>query len=57
MIRFLFLIPLLLSLGWLLYLQLNGYTVKQGLKGFVYIAIFSAVIAVFYTLLMWLTGR
>lgn len=57
MTRFLFLIPLVLSLGWLLYLQLNGYTVRQGLKGFGYIAIFSAVIAVFYTVLMWLTGR
>ena len=57
MIRFLFLIPLLLSLVWLVYLRWHGWTIKQGLKGFGYIAIFSAVIALFYVLLMWLTGR
>ncbi|MBL4741539.1 hypothetical protein DEU29_11276 [Idiomarina aquatica] len=57
MIRFIFLIPLVLSLAWIVYLQLNGWTLKQGLKGFGYIAIFSTVIAVFYTLMMWLTGR
>ncbi|MGM0480972.1 MAG: hypothetical protein ACQEQZ_03450 [Pseudomonadota bacterium] len=57
MIRFLFLIPLVLSLFWLAYLNINGWTIKQGQKGFLYIAIFSAAIAIFYTLLMFLTGR
>ncbi|WP_187346262.1 MULTISPECIES: hypothetical protein [Idiomarina] len=57
MIRFIFLIPLVLSLAWLIYLKLNGWTIKQGLKGFAYIAIFSTVIALFYTLMMWVTGR
>ncbi|WP_198678642.1 hypothetical protein [Idiomarina seosinensis] len=57
MTRFLFLIPLLLSLIWLAYLHLNGWTIRQGLKGFGYIAIFSTAIAIFYTLMMWVTGR
>mgnify|MGYP003724279429 FL=1 len=57
MIRYFFLIPLLLSLLWLLYLKTNGWTIKQGYKGFVYIAVISAVIAAFYTAMMFLTGR
>jgi len=57
MIRYFFLIPLLLSLLWLLYLKSNGWTIKQGYKGFVYIAVISAVIAAFYTAMMFITGR
>ncbi|WP_404399624.1 hypothetical protein LG288_07760 [Idiomarina seosinensis] len=57
MTRFLFLIPLVLSLLWLAYLNINGWTIKQGLKGFLYIAIFSGAIAAFYTILMFITGR
>lgn len=57
MTRFLFLIPLLLSVIWFVYLRINGWTLKQGLKGFIYIGIFSAAIAVIYTILLWLTGR
>lgn len=57
MTRFLFLIPLLLSVLWFVYLRLNGWSLRQGLKGFIYIAIFSALIAAAYTLLLWLTGR
>lgn len=57
MTRFLFLIPLLLSVVWFVYLRLNGWTLRQGLKGFIYIAIFSSVLAVIYTILLWLTGR
>lgn len=57
MIRYLFIIPLLLSIIWLLYLRLNGWSIRQGYKGFVYIAVISAVIAAFYTAMMFLTGR
>lgn len=55
MIRLLFLIPLLLCFAWAGYLNARGYSLKQGQQGFVYILIFSAVIAAFYTLLLWLT--
>ncbi|MDV6317080.1 hypothetical protein [Idiomarina sp. HP20-50] len=54
MVRYFFIIPLLL---WLLYLRVNGWSIKQGYKGFVYIAVISAVIAAFYTAMMFLTGR
>lgn len=57
MTRYFFIIPLLLSLFWLLYLRTNGWSIKQGYKGFIYIAVFSAVIAAFYTTMMFLTGR
>jgi len=57
MIRFLFLIPLVLGLIWWLYLRANGYSLKQGRKGFVYILVVSVFIAAVYTLLLWLSGR
>lgn len=57
MTRYFFIIPLLLSLFWLLYLRINGWSIKQGYKGFIYIAVFSAVIAAFYTTMMFVTGR
>ncbi|WP_417684302.1 hypothetical protein [Pseudidiomarina gelatinasegens] len=57
MTRFLFLIPLILSVIWFVYLRLNGWSMRQGLKGFIYIAVFSVFIAVAYTVLLWLTGR
>lgn len=57
MTRYFFIIPLLLSLLWLLYLRANGWSIKQGYKGFVYIAVISTVIAAFYTTMMFLTGR
>ncbi|MDT7524534.1 MULTISPECIES: hypothetical protein [Idiomarinaceae] len=57
MIRLLFLIPLVLSIAWFIYLRVNGWTFKQGLRGFIYIAIVSGFIALFYSLMLWLTGR
>ncbi|SDB13888.1 hypothetical protein SAMN02927930_00563 [Pseudidiomarina indica] len=57
MTRYFFLLPLILSLLWYFYLRSNGWTIKQGVKGFIYIAILSAFIAAFYTLMLWLTGR
>ncbi|BDX05661.1 hypothetical protein [Planctobacterium marinum] len=55
MIKFLFLIPLLLCLGWFVYLKHNGYTLEQGKKGFIYILVISSTIALFYGLLIPLT--
>ncbi|WP_417656909.1 hypothetical protein [Pseudidiomarina aestuarii] len=57
MTRFLFLIPLVLSVLWFVYLRVNGWTLRQGLRGFIYILIFSSFVAIVYTLLLWLTGR
>ncbi len=55
MVKFLFLIPLTLCLVWVGYLKQFGYSLEQGRKGFIYIAIFSGVIAAFYGALLWLT--
>lgn len=56
MIRFLFLIPLVLILLWTLWLQINGYRVRDGIQGYKYILIVSGVIAAFYALMWWLTN-
>jgi hypothetical protein len=42
---------------WWLYLRANGFTLKHGRKGFLYILIVSVFIALVYSLLLWLTGR
>ena len=55
LLRFLFILPLLMSLIWWWYLQENNYTIKQGLKGFGYIAAFNAIIISFFTLMIYLT--
>lgn len=57
MIRFLFLIPLVLGLVWWFYLLANGYSLKQGRKGFIYILLVSVFISAIYGLLLWVTGR
>lgn len=57
MIRLLFLIPIVLCVLWIAYLTLGGYRLRDGKQGFIYIIIFSSVIAAFYTLMWWVTGR
>jgi len=56
-IKIIVLIPLLLSLLWFAYLKANKWTLAQGKQGFIYILVLSAVIAAFYTLMMFLTHR
>ncbi|EGN74353.1 hypothetical protein A28LD_2139 [Idiomarina sp. A28L] len=56
MIRFLFLIPLLLCVIWTLYLQMRGHRIRDGKQGYIYIIVISAVIAAFYTVMLWLTN-
>jgi len=55
-LRLLFLLPLVLSLLWFVYLRLRGFSIRQGKQGFIYILAFSAIIAAFYTIMLWLTG-
>ncbi|AWL12681.1 hypothetical protein HMF8227_02228 [Saliniradius amylolyticus] len=55
MIRLLFLIPVVLCFIWFLYLRHNGYSFEQGKKGYLYILIVSAVIAAFYSFMLWVT--
>ncbi|MBY6187049.1 hypothetical protein KUV89_10475 [Marinobacter hydrocarbonoclasticus] len=56
MIARLFLIPMMLCLLWYVYLQVNGYSLKQGQKGFIYILVFSAGLLGVMSLLLWLTN-
>jgi hypothetical protein len=40
---------------WWLYLNSKGYTVKDGMKGFLYILAFNAIIIAFFILMIWVT--
>ncbi len=55
MIKFFFLIPLLMGSLWWWFLQSKGYTLKQGLKGFYYIIAFNLVIISFFVLMLYIT--
>lgn len=55
MLKIIVLIPLILSLLWFGYLKLNNYSIADGKQGFKYILIISSVIAVFITVMYWLT--
>lgn len=57
MIKFLFLIPVVLCGIWFFILKSGGYSIEQGKKGFIYILMFSAAIALFYAMMMWVTQR
>lgn len=57
MVRLLFLVPLIMCLGWFFYLKKHGWTITQGKKGFVYIIIFNAVLALTLWGIMLLTNR
>ncbi|MCE2596238.1 hypothetical protein K6Y31_15630 [Motilimonas cestriensis] len=50
-----FLIPLVISLLWLGFLHYNGLSIKQGAKGFYWIAGLSAFLIGFFTLMLHLT--
>ena len=55
MVRLLFLLPLLMFAAWFWFLQVQGLSIKQGWKGFMYIAIFNAIIGGLLLGIMWLT--
>lgn len=50
-----FLLPLLAMLGWYLYLRWRGFSLMQGLRGFIWIFISSSLLAALFALLLWLT--
>ncbi|WOT06154.1 hypothetical protein [Shewanella youngdeokensis] len=52
----LFMIPILLSLFWALFLNFNGVPLKQGKKGFIYIIGISFTIIFALGFLIWLTA-
>jgi hypothetical protein len=55
MFRLLFLLPIILCLGWYFFLRHYAIPLKQGKKGFVYILVFSAFVLGFFVLMMQIT--
>lgn len=55
MIRFFFLIPILMCLIWALYLRAKGYSLKDGANGFKHIIIFNTVIIGFFVIMILVT--
>lgn len=56
MVRLLFLLPILMCLGWYLFLRHYRIPLQQGKKGFVYIAAFNLILALILWLLLFLTN-
>ncbi|KPH90552.1 hypothetical protein AN392_00309 [Pseudoalteromonas sp. P1-16-1b] len=55
MFRLLFLLPIILCLGWYFFLRHYAIPLKQGKKGFIYILVFSAFVLGFFVLMMQIT--
>jgi hypothetical protein len=55
MIRLFFLLPIFMSAIWWWYLNNRGYTLKEGLRGFIYILSFNAIVIGFFTLMLFVT--
>ena len=55
MFRLLFLLPIILCLGWYFFLRHYAIPIKQGKKGFIYILAFSTFVLGFFVLIMQIT--
>lgn len=55
MVKLLFLLPVIMCIAWFSFLQHFRIPLQQGKKGFVYIAIFNAVLALVLWILLLLT--
>ncbi len=55
MIRLFFLLPIVMSAIWWWYLNHRGYSIKEGLSGFIYIFIFNSIIVGFFSAMIWLS--
>ncbi len=55
MIKLFFLLPIIMCTIWWRYLDDRGYSLKEGLKGFIYILSFNAVLVLFFVMMIWLT--
>jgi len=55
MIKLFFLLPILMCSIWWWYLNNRGFTVKEGLRGFVYIVSFNAIIIGFFIVMLFVT--
>ncbi|MGL1958027.1 MAG: hypothetical protein OCD00_12005 [Colwellia sp.] len=55
MIKLFFLLPIIMCVIWWWYLNNRGYSLKEGLKGFIYILSFNSIIVLFFVGMLWLT--
>jgi len=55
MIKLFFLLPIIMCAIWWRYLDSRGYSLKEGLKGFIYILSFNSVLILFFVLMIWVT--
>ena len=55
MIKFFFLLPIIMCLIWWRYLGAKGFSVKDGIRGFTYILIFNTVIISFFIIMIFIT--
>lgn len=56
MIRLFFLLPIIMCAIWWWYLNNRGYSLKQGLKGFIYILTFNTIIIGFFITMIFVTN-
>ena len=55
MIKLFFLLPLIMCAIWWQFLNRKGYTLKDGMKGFIYILAFNAIIIAFFVSMIFVT--
>ncbi|MGB1199426.1 MAG: hypothetical protein ACPG46_10285 [Thalassotalea sp.] len=55
MIQLFFLLPIIMCAIWWWFLTNRGYTLKQGLNGFLYIFAFNAIIVGFFVIMLFVT--
>lgn len=55
MIKLFFLLPIIMSSIWWWFLNNRGYTLKEGMRGFLYIIGFNVVIIGFFVLMLFVT--
>jgi hypothetical protein len=55
MIKLFFLLPIIMCLFWWRYLDAKGFSVKEGVKGFVYIIALNTVLIGFLIMMIYIT--
>jgi hypothetical protein len=57
MIKLFFLLPIIMCAIWWWYLDDKGYSLKEGLKGFIYILSVNAVLILFLVMMIFVTNK
>ena len=57
MIKLFFLLPIIMCTIWWWYLDDKGYSLKEGLRGFIYILSFNTVFILFLVMMIFVTNQ